>query len=193
MLTTTKGQALDDSFSTLFEQEVKTEISDTFTGPSVWGNLVKDLELFSLPPASERGKRLDLIVTDSHVPDVLRHQLVILSGEYPNISLQKSIQCWISSMSTGQPLEQIYAGDLMDLMNELSIIESAHASGVFACRARDGVKGRSIIPDYDTVNAAGADTMSDTVVKNALERSKQMADAISKIPLLNWTMFISSV
>lgn len=193
MLTASKEQPLGNSISTLYEEVVKTDISDASTGPSVWGNLGKDLELFSLPHKSERGKRLDLIVTDSHIPDVSRHQLAILVGEYPSISLQKSLLCWISSMSTGLPLEHIYMVDLMVLLDDLRSIESAHASGVFACRARDGIKGRTIIPDYDAVNAAGADTMSDTVVKRAFERSNQIADAIIKIPLLDWTKFSSSV
>ena len=187
MLAVVREPSDGESLLSLFQEEIKTVTGVVSTESSVWGNLEKDLELFTIPAKSIFEKRFDFIITDSHIPDVLRHQLLILTDEYPTIRFQERLEYLINCLSKVQTVDHFQLKELMILLKDLIKIERNHASNVQNCRARDGVKGRAIIPDYDTVNAVGCDIMSDSVVKSALERSNQIADAIHKIPFLDWT------
>ena len=149
------------------------------TSQSRWGALENDLNMFALPTVSL--ERNDLVVTDSHFADVHTHQLRILQIEYPSFDLRTALMGFPNAGTTvpGERAEML--GGALPLLRELCAIESAHAAAVLACRRRDGDKGRVIIPDYDAVNAAGADVMSDPVVCGSQERAKQMARTVSEL------------
>lgn len=59
--------------------------------------------------------------------------------------------------------------------------ENSHATAVASCRARDGMKGRSIIPDYDLVNMVGAETLLDPTVKESRSRAEEIAETVDRI------------
>ena len=67
------------------------------------------------------------------------------------------------------------------MLQELLHLESQHTKLVAECRARDGEKGRIIMPDYDTVNPVSVDVRLDVVIVEAEQRARQMSQAISSL------------
>lgn len=179
---------------------------DVTKGPvlSPWQSLSGDLQLFVIPPVghSDPSKEflLPFIVTDSHIEVVLKHQLLVLTEEFPAVLLEEALKAWTASCSEHRlngrkglssserklPCQgPVIHVSLVPLIVELSELEETHAVAVEACRARDGVKGRSIIEDYNQVNAAGADTLSDPIVKEARDRAKKISDIVSGMIAVN--------
>lgn len=145
---------------------------------SGWGALGEDLELLAIT-GPESLEPIDLVATDSHCVSVHIHQLRILMVEYPALNLRDSIARFPDVCSSIAPYGIRHMGTTLPLLYELITIEGAHAAAVAACRNRDGVKGRSIIPDYDNVNPSGPDVTSDSVVTGSASRAAQMAQIIT--------------
>jgi hypothetical protein len=160
------------------------------TNVSGWMGLMEDLQHLSLETSktsaeecSENVAELFLTnyaIADSFNIDVLSHQLYVLSEEYPNVhmSLKTAVDEWTNSGLNDVILPDSFI-NLAIVLLELSRLETSHASSVKACRARDGSKGREVIPDYDRVNSAGADTLSDPIVSAALTRASDVCDAVA--------------
>ena len=104
--------------------------------------------------------------------------MYVLSEEYPDMysSFNRAVTEW-------EPLRCVQLSDSCTVLavelSELCRIETSHASLVRACRARDGSKGREVVPDYDAVNGAGADVLSDPIVAAALARAKDVCDTVA--------------
>ena len=153
------------------------------SGESVWGGLEEDILSLAVPTDinGKSSRHADLVATESYDPTVMRHQLLILRGEYPAIDLDEALYSWVDELLVKSSHQCGRTVQLMLLLEDLGDLESSHATAVGACRSRDGTKGRSIIPDYDIVNAAGSDVLSDPVVRGSMERSIRIADAVSKL------------
>lgn len=153
-----------------------------------WAGLIKDLQHLSLDTsalAECRGNTTQLFqpsytIADSFNMDVLSHQLYVLSIEYPDVysSFSRAVEGWSES-----ELEDVHLSDSYNVLaaelSELCRLETLHASSVKACRARDGSKGREVVPDYDRVNSAGADVLSDPIVAAALARASDVCAAVA--------------
>jgi hypothetical protein len=77
---------------------------------------------------------------------------------------------------------------LVEAFQLLVALATEHATAVRQCRERDGQKGRSVIADYDAVNAAGPDAMRDAVVADALARARGIEEAVGRVMTLQETI-----
>ena len=155
---------------------------------SAWTGLMTDLQHLSLDSsiaAQCSGDATQLFqpsyaIADSFNTDVLSHQLYVLSEEYSDmsLSLNRAIEEWSDSGSEDAHLSDSFGILAVNLL-ELCKLESSHASSVSACRARDGGKGREVVPDYDEVNSAGADILSDPIVAAAFARASDVCAAVA--------------
>ena len=153
-----------------------------------WGSLMKDIELLEVSDPSAISScdavasafQVSCLVSNSSDMDVLVHQLHVLTEEFPTAGLDSALGDWTSSGYEGAHLTDSF-GALAFLLEDLCRLESAHASAVNSCRARDGIKGREVIPDYDAVNAAGGECLSDPIAKRALDQAGEVSDAVAML------------
>lgn len=123
--------------------------------------------------------------------DVLRHQLMVLKGEYPLVPFEEALNSWGGRFKDDSVVENVTSIDrseiplvctqFIPLLLELVELENSHATAVAGCRARDGIKGRSIIPDYDLVNMVGAETLLDPTVKESRSTAEEIAKTVDRI------------
>lgn len=121
--------------------------------------------------------------------EVLRHQLMILKGEYPLVPFEEALDSWGGGFKDDSVVENKSLDSsetslcalFIPLLLELVELENSHATAVAGCRARDGIKGRSIIPDYDLVNMVGAETLLDPTVKESRSQAEEIAKIVDRI------------
>lgn len=126
------------------------------------------------------------MIAESTNIDVLTHQLRMLGEQYYEYltlvlpaALLHALEEWVNCDSEPYLLGSFQT--MVLLLSQLCVLENKHASRVKECRQRDGVKGREVIPDYDAVNAAGGDCMSDAVVKYAIDRAAATVSAVAQL------------
>lgn len=157
---------------------------------------MNDLQLLTPPPSTaplpsddQAGTgvyQTTYMIAESTNIDVLAHQLRMLGEEhYDNQTLiipamlLGALEEWVQCDSEPHFLESFRS--MVLLLSQLCVLENKHASKVKDCRQRDGVKGREVIPDYDAVNAAGGDCMSDPIVKYAIDRAAATEFAVAQL------------
>jgi len=113
------------------------------------------------------------LTTASNDPATLRHQLAVLAEEFPAAAEALRRRC---GGTTPGPEPA-----LVEAFQLLVALATEHATAVRQCRERDGQKGRSVIADYDAVNAAGPDAMRDAVVADALARARGIEEAVGRV------------
>jgi hypothetical protein len=130
--------------------------------------------------------QMHYMIAESDNVDVLTHQLRGLGEEdydkntfITPADLLGALQEWSSCDFDPQISESFRS--MVLLVSKLCVLENTHASRVKGCRERDGVKGREVIPDYDDVNAAGGDCMSDPIVKCAIDRAAEIESTVSQL------------
>jgi hypothetical protein len=165
------------------------------TNTSPWSALQQDLQNFNLNVDSnsqvEEPYYLKCLMADSQNMEVLKHQLMVLKGEYPHVPFAEVLNSWgddcriLSTLKNSSNSDNCEApvvnAQLFPLLFELVELENSHATAVTSCRTRDGVKGRSVIPDYDLVNVVGSDTSLDPTVKESLSRAEVIARIVYEI------------
>lgn len=76
-----------------------------------WGPLQRDLQNFDLIGDSirqvEHPYHLKYIMTESHDMDVLRHQLMVLKGEYPRVLFGEALDSWGGLFENGSVVENV--------------------------------------------------------------------------------------
>lgn len=147
-----------------------------------------DLQQLTPLEDSEAAKpyQMHYMIAESSNIAVLTHQLRMLSVEDADrhalllpTDLLNMLREW-SSCGTEPHLLESFRSTVL-LLSKLCVLENTHALRVKSCRERDGVKGRAVIPDYDAVNAAGGDCLSDPIVKYAIERSTDIDYAVAQL------------
>jgi hypothetical protein len=135
---------------------------------------------------ASRAHQMHYMIAESGNIDVLTHQLRGLGEEdydknafITPADLLDALQEWSRCDFDPQISESFRS--MVLLVSKLCVLESTHASRVTGCRERDGVKGREVIPDYDDVNAAGGDCMSDPIVKYAVDRAAEIESTVSQL------------
>jgi hypothetical protein len=143
-------------------------------------SLQRDVQLFRMSSSSSSSQLTPppaYIITESHRIDTLTHQLAIFGEEFPVAAahLEDSLSVlWPSSTEKGVVA---YAG-MTAALSRLVQLAAQHASAVQHCRARDAQKGCAVISDYLTVNAVAVDVTKDAVVSEALERARDIDQAV---------------
>lgn len=68
---------------------------------------------------------------------------------------------------SGPPVAVAIHSSCVPLLQELVRLEGEYSAAVRDCRGKDGDRGRSVLPDYDVVNAVGGGSGRDGVVTRA--------------------------
>jgi hypothetical protein len=156
---------------------------------SPWSALQEDLQNFNLYVDSnsevEEPYYLKCLMADSQNMEVLKHQLTVLKGEYPLVPFEEALNTWGDECRNSSTLKNasnseapLLNAQFIPLLLELVELENSHATAVAGCRTRDGMKGRSVIPDYDLVNVVGSDTFLDPTVKESCSRVEEIAKIV---------------
>jgi hypothetical protein len=125
--------------------------------------------------AGPRNSGLQFLIPDCDCRDVLSHQLAVLKHEYPDVNIVDSLRDLTKNTA------DFTSSPLLSLLLELASIEGSLADRVASCRARDGDKGRQVIPDYDRVNPVATDVERDAVVRDTRRRAGDIAAYVDKL------------
>ena len=166
----------------LFDVLLRTEGPDGSV--AAVDDLLADLNVLrdDTPIPSEiiiRAIKSGFMVTDSHIPEVLLHQLQVMKAEFCDVDFEclakddeiaRIHDLVIAEAET--PKGIVVPKGFVKLFAKLEELESSFALDVRRSREKDGERGKAIIPDYATVNCVSTDCENDATVKRAILRAQ---------------------
>lgn len=130
--------------------------------------ILQDVEAMEFEHASLPSELGGVLLTDSHIPNVLRHQLDILEAEFP---VDNSMTCSPSSRN-------------VVMLQSLVAIEERYSHMVASCKKKDGHRAASVIGEFAYHGATTAVEEDDPVILSALGRTdsiKRLVDRILRV------------
>lgn len=135
--------------------------------------ILQDVEAMEFEASSSNGSLSSalagVLLTDSQIPNVLRHQLDILEAEFP-------VDDSVASSSSSRNVV---------MLQSLVAIEERYSHMVASCKKKDGHRAASVIGEFayhgTTTTAVKEEENDDPVILSALGRTDSIKGLVDRI------------